>query len=306
MFTKIFKNITNKKNSDDQLPEPEQQSSNVRVIGARSSGKTTYMAALARWPNADPTISAVQTVIPINENGEKLIELAKNILEQGDRLEPTPLVADVYEVKDYSIQIVLKQNFSRRRNKLVNLNINCKDYSGEFFEDILHQTGTPLLENYLNDCLEAEGIMLLLDGLAHRQDSQYANGLEKFLMELDRAEIGGRERRIALVLTKCEQPELWVNRHQPYKIAKARFPEVVRKLNVWEQSGPGSIEYFTVSAFGMVGERYPAPNMTGLSRTREGIKTSVLKYPQRWKPFGLVAPIYWLCTGERNEQLDLE
>lgn len=59
---------------------------NIFVIGSRSSGKTTYMAALARWPGTDPSTSSVQTVTPIHEDGEALITKAKNILEQGEQL----------------------------------------------------------------------------------------------------------------------------------------------------------------------------------------------------------------------------
>ena len=296
----------------NMLPEPAQLSATVRVIGDRKSGKTTYMAALARWPGADPATSPVQTVTAINDDGEELITKAKNILEQGEQLEATALDANVYDVKDYGLQIVLKDQFSLRRLKtsigssLVRLNINCKDYSGEFFQDVLYQSGTQLLQDYLEDCVQASGIMLLLDGLANRKDTEYANGLDKFLIELDRAETGVRKRRIALVITKCEQPELWVNQHQPKQVATARFPEVMRKLQTWEQSGPGSVDCFISSAFGMLGERYPEPNMKRIRRDREGIKESVLKNPQRWKPFGLVAPIYWLCTGERHKKLERE
>ncbi|NEQ62173.1 MAG: hypothetical protein F6K53_34120 [Moorea sp. SIO4A1] len=286
------------------LPKPAQLSASVRVIGDRKSGKTTYMAALARWPGADPSTSPVQTVTPINEDGEALIAKAKNLLEQGEQLEGTPLDANVDEVKDYSIEIVLKDQCSWQRLK--RLNINCKDYSGEFFQDVLYQSGTPLLRDYLEDAVQANGIMLLLDGLAHRKDREYANGLDKFLIALDRAETGVIHRRIALVLTKCEQPELWVNRHQPKYVANARFPEVMKRLQAWEQSGPGSIDCFTTSAFGMLGERHPEPNMRRISRDREGIKESILKNPQGWKPFGLVAPIYWLCTGQRHRKLDQE
>ena len=42
-----------KKNKITGLPEPRQSSAVLRVIGDRGSGKTAYMASLARWPNAD-------------------------------------------------------------------------------------------------------------------------------------------------------------------------------------------------------------------------------------------------------------
>ncbi len=280
----------------------------LRVIGDRSSGKTTYMASLARWPNADPA-SPVQAVTPINEEGSELVDQAQTLLEQGLQLEPSNLDASASDVKDYTLSITLKGQFSWKNprasfnSQLINLVISCKDYSGEFFTDLIHQTSAPRLENYLEDCLQATGIMLLVDGTLFRKDSQYASGVDKFLMALDRTDIGGEKRRIALVLNKCEQTELWVNRYKPAYLASARFPQVHRKLQAWQQLGAGQVDYFTTSAFGMLGTRFQEPNSKQLSQGNNGV-ASIIKDPKRWKPFGLVAPIYWLCTGERHKELD--
>lgn len=282
------------------LSEPIQSNAVVRIIGDRASGKTTYMASLARWPNADAS-SPVQTVTPINEEGSQLVEKAQNILEQGLELEPTRLNASALDVNDYTLTIALKS--ARVGSSQLTLNISCKDYAGEFFTDLLHQAGNPQLEDYLEDCLQATGIMFLIDGTTYRKDSEYANGLDKFLIAVDRTEIIAAKRRIAVVLTKCEQPDLWINRHQPAYLASARFPQVSRKLQSWQQMGAGSVDYFTTSAFGMLGTRFQEPNSKQLSRGRDGT-TSVLKDPKRWRPFGLVAPIYWLCTGDRHKELD--
>ena len=59
--------------------------------------------------------------------------------------------------------------------------VSCKDYSGEFFSDLLYQQGTALLKSYLNDCLEANSILFLIDGIAYKKDTEYSRGLEKFL-----------------------------------------------------------------------------------------------------------------------------
>lgn len=275
------------------------QNATIRLIGDRLSGKTVYMAALAYWPNADPN-SIVQMVSPIGEGGDELIAKAQNILEQGLQLEATQLEQSADDIKDYAITITLKQRFSQN---FVKLNINSKDYAGEFFRDLLHKTGNPILQNYLEDCLQSQGVLFLLDGTTHRKDLEYSQGLEKFLMAIDRVGLGGVKRRIALVLTKCEQPELWVNRHQPRKLAQMRFPKVQRILNTWEDMGSGEADCFATSAFGMLGTRYPEPNTRQLQRSRDGT-VSVLKDPKRWRPFGLVAPIYWLCTGKRHQQLE--
>ncbi|WP_066381219.1 MULTISPECIES: TRAFAC clade GTPase domain-containing protein [unclassified Anabaena] len=279
--------------------ESQQRNAVLRVIGDRGSGKTAYMASLARWPNADPT-SPVQTVIPVGEAGEELISKAQNILEQGLQLEPTDLTANTADINDYTLRITLKANIG---SQLVNLNISSKDYSGEFFSDLLYQAGNPQLQEYLEDCSLATGIMFLADGSSRGKDGEYANGLDKFLTLLDRTDLELDKRRIAFVLTKCEQPELWINRHRPGFLAEARFPQVHRKLQAWQQIGSGSVEYFTTSAFGMLGNNFPEPNVQLLKRDRGGV-TAVIKEPKRWRPFGLVAPIYWLCTGDRHKELD--
>lgn len=294
--------------TQDGAGDSAQSSAVIRVIGDRAAGKTTYMASLARWPNADSD-SPVQSVMPINDESEELVEKARNILEQGLELEPTPLEATVSEVRDYSLSITLKDQFSQRKirlssnSSLLTLNISCKDYAGEFFADLLHHSAAPKLKDYLEDCLEATGIMFLVDGISNRKDAEYANGLNKLMAEIDRTMLDARKRRIALVLTKCEQSELWVNRHRPTFLASARFPLVYKQLQSWQQMGAGSIDCFTTSAFGMLGSHYPKPNAERLSRGQRGV-TSVIKDPKRWKPFGLVAPIYWLCTGNRHQELD--
>ena len=275
----------------------------LRIIGDRGSGKTAYLASLAYWPNASPE-SSVKNITPIGEEAQELIDKAREILEQGLELEATDLNADINEVKDYSLSINLKDRFSwlEGSKKSVQLNISCKDYAGEFFSDLIYKNGDPKLEDYLEDCCLATGLLMLVDGTSHRKDKEFARGMEKLLMEIDRSDIEMQRRRIALVLSKCEQSELWVNRHRPRKVA-ARFPKLSAQLENWSKFGGGTVEYFTSSAFGIVGQQYPEPNSKRLRRSRHGTN-SVIKNSKLWRPFGLVSPIYWLCTGKRHSELD--
>ncbi|HEY9706348.1 MAG TPA: hypothetical protein V6C58_28185, partial [Allocoleopsis sp.] len=262
----------------------KQLGSSVRVIGDRGSGKTGYMAALVRWPNASET-SAVKSINPFNDEGKELITKAQNILEQGDSLSPTPLDTDVDQVKDYGITIVLKEQFNWELNKLIQLNINCKDYAGEFFSDLLYRRGDILLEKYIEDCVLADGLLLMLDGLGYRKDANYAQGLGNLLQELDHyGQINQMRRRIALVVTKCEQPQLWVNRHNPKLILEARFPQTLTRLQQWQNKGEKEIDFFCTSAFGMLGKDFPEPNMKIEARDHGGIKQSCLKNARLWKP----------------------
>jgi len=299
-------------NNSSQSPQTNNgtnASATIRVVGDRASGKTAYMAALARWPNASVN-SPVQTIIPINEDGETLAAMAQNILEQGLEMPPSVISDNVMDLKDYQLRIVLKGAFSWRSPsfkgsaKQVTLDINCKDYAGEFFSDLLNKSGDSVLNDYLDDCMQASGIMLLIDGTS-RKYQDIASSIDKFLVALDRNDLGGSKRRVALVVTKCEQPDLWINRQRPQDITRAISPQVLKRLQAWQQSGAGSVEYFSASAFGMLGTNTPAPNFTKIRASRDGL-AAVIKDPRRWRPFGLVAPIYWLCTGARHKDLDGE
>lgn len=305
----MFEWLRNSSPSPQTNSRNTSESATIRVVGDRASGKTAYMAALARWPNANLN-SPVETVIPINEDGDTLVTIAQNLLEQGLEIPPTGISDNVMDLKDYQLRIVLKAAFSWRNPKLngsnqqVTLDVNCKDYSGEFFSDLLNKVGDPVLNDYLDDCLQASGIMLLIDGTSRRYQD-IAASIDKFLVALDRNDLGGSKRRIAVVVTKCEQPELWVNRQKARDIVSAISPQVLKRLQAWQQSGAGSVEYFSASAFGMLGTNMPAPNFTKVKASREGL-AAVIRDPRRWRPFGLVAPIYWLCTGERHKALDGE
>ncbi|MFM7371194.1 MAG: hypothetical protein ACKO2Z_26075, partial [Sphaerospermopsis kisseleviana] len=59
-----------------------------RVIGPRRSGKTAFMAALARWPNAKSD-SPIVSVDPYNDEAGELINIAQDILEDGKELAGT-------------------------------------------------------------------------------------------------------------------------------------------------------------------------------------------------------------------------
>lgn len=282
--------------------QEENLSGVLRAIGDRGSGKTTYMAALARWPYTNPA-SPVETVKALNKDGEYLIQQAQKVLEQGLELPQTILKQDVLEMKDYGLRIVLKKSLGQ---KTINLDINCKDYPGEFFRDLLHdRTRDPLLRNYLEDCMLATGILLLLDGNAYQKDADYALGIDKLRVAFERAEPKQQKRRIALVMTKCELADLSINRDKPKSLNQARFKQVCKKLEAWQSSQTVSIEYFTASAFGMLGDRYPVGNSRQIKRDRDGV-ASAIQNTKRWRPFGLVSPIYWLCTGKRHPQLDWE
>ncbi|MDJ0511664.1 MAG: hypothetical protein QNJ64_20795 [Crocosphaera sp.] len=279
---------------------------NIRIIGDRKAGKTVYMASLAYWPNANKN-SPVKSVTSIGQKsaGKELLKYAQDILEQGLQLKATPLNPDIKEVKDYGLSIELKEQFRWYNliNRNLRLTISCKDYGGEFFSDLLKKSHNQLLQDYLNDCIRATGILLLVDGTAYSKDEEYAFSLEQFLNTLSQPHPEEKGRRIAFALTKCELVQLWVRRHDPRGLTQSLFPNMKKKLETWQTQNLGVVDYFTVSSFGTLGKDNSEPNTKIIKPNREGT-TSVIKDTRKWRPFGLVSPIYWLSTGQRHKALD--
>ncbi|ACK64660.1 hypothetical protein PCC8801_0570 [Rippkaea orientalis PCC 8801] len=282
---------------------------NIRVVGDRYSGKTVYMASLAYWPNVNSE-SPLQSVTSFGdqETSQELFNCAQNILKEGLKLNPKNIDDFcVDQIKDYGLKISLKNYFSEKlsqnRSDFIEFTINCKDYSGEFFRDVIYKSNDPFLKDYLEDFQLADGLLLLVDGTSYRKDQQYAKGLEKFLLYLNQTKLHNPKRRIAFVLNKCELSELWMSRHQPRELVAKRFPQMMATLENWSDQGLGEVEYFTASAFGTLGNDYYQPNTKILAQAHQGT-FYMIRHLEKWRPFGLVSPIYWLCTGERHEALD--
>ncbi len=323
IFKKLFKGLIKKivqflnwlflgKSKQKNPPPTAPLNPQIRTIGDRRSGKTTYIAALAYWPNAKPN-SPVQTIEPIDDNAKKLIAKAQNILEQGEEFQGTNL-QNIDEVEDYVLQISLKKEFTPRflssnqdPSSSLTITIYCKDYSGEFFSDLINDPTRDILEEYLEDCSQADGIILLIDGTSFRRDRDFARGIEEFFRRLDQIDETGtrKQRRVAMVFNKCEQPELWIQSDRPRQLAESRFPKVLKALENWEERGYIVVDYFAASAFGMLGSFKLEPNVKNIQRDNLGVK-SIIQKPKQWRPFGLVAPLYWLASGHRHPQLELD
>ncbi|OCR02014.1 hypothetical protein BCD67_07500 [Oscillatoriales cyanobacterium USR001] len=300
-----WRELCKKIETDEEQSSEQHYSATLRFIGDRIAGKSTYLASLVRWPNSDPSTSPVQTVTPINDDAKELFRAAKNILEQGDSLPPT--YYDCCDQQDYFIQIVLKKQFPSKSfkqtiiNQLITMNINCKEYMGELFNYLLDDSSSIFVEEHLQDCLIADGLLLLIDYF-NSKDDEYAISLDILIRGITRLEVTPKKRRIAFIFTKCDLPELWLNRTYPRKLASTRFPQVYKRLESLQQLGSYTVDYFTTSSFGMIGTQFLEPNSIFDYNNQY---FSVLKDPKYWKPFGLVSPIFWLCTGNRYHELDI-
>jgi hypothetical protein len=53
----------------------------------------------------------------------------------------------------------------------------------------------------------------------------------------------------------------------------------------------------------MIGSQYPEAIAKYVGDSE--MRFAVIKNPRVWRPFGLIEPLYWLCTGKRNPDLEL-
>lgn len=278
----------------------------IRIIGARSAGKTTYLSALARYPNARQD-SPIQNIHPFNESAAKLISMATDILENGLSLAPTRK-EEINNVPTYTFLIELKSNIFSRKN--LRFQISLREYCGEIIKDLLYDTDIAnyTLRTYLDDCAEASGILLLIDGTS-REDDLYAQAFTHLQIELNERLISRNRRlrnyRIAVAFTKAEQAEVWVYRHNIKEFINLHFPQMQSTLSAWAKIWGCPVNHFFCSAFGMKGYP-PQPNIKAQNRDNSGV-SGIIANPSVWRPFGLVAPIYWLHTGKDNQKLrDIE
>ncbi|WP_013321024.1 serine/threonine-protein kinase [Gloeothece verrucosa] len=285
-------------------------SARFSLIGDRNVGKTTYLAALANLQNTSSSI--IQSVVPVNSDGYSLIDLAQNIIAQGLLLEPTRF-NNIDEMNHYSlsIRVFLKKQFSWKNllniflsNTNFELNILCKDYAGEFFSGFIdrREYNSLIFQDYIADILDSQSLILFIDSQS-RQDEKDARTIYEFFKSIDTMH-KGLLKKIAVILAKSDLLKIQLNKYAPDEIVSSRFPQIYKQLQTWKNRG-NQVEYFYSSAFGFLDQHFYEPNSVILSRSEYGV-TSIIKDPARWKPFGLVSPIYWLCTGKRYKELDFE
>ncbi|MCP2730915.1 hypothetical protein [Limnofasciculus baicalensis] len=278
----------------------------IRVIGPRASGKTTFLATLAYWPYTDGRYP-ITSVQPMNDETVHLVDTARNILESGSQLEATNF--GWHGSSYYNLLINLKPSLCQDplfwlRQQYLSFSLSCIDYSGELIERLNTNSTDDISISFLDDCALSSGLLLLIDATCRSSDSYYAKAFRILGQELNyRWRKGNRNLknyRIAIVFSKFDQPEAWEHRNNLEKFININFPRTHNVFNNWYRTCGLSVTYFACSAFGMKGEP-PAPNV--LVEEGFGAKNGVLADPSKWQPFGLVAPVYWLCTGKNNSWL---
>jgi len=275
----------------------------IRIIGGRNSGKTTYMAALAYWPNKDNN-SPIQSIEPFDSETQKLCDMAQNLLENGQQLPPTR----PDQPRLYTLIITLKPSLSnpiaRITGRNLRLEVSCQDYAGELLTLLRNQLNEQVVINYLDDCAIATGILLLVDGSSHGLDREYSQALQNMKRELDYRfssnKRNKKEYRIAWVFSKAEQAGVWIHRNDIQEFKNLKFPETQKVLNQWSKEWNCQTASFFCSAFGFMGNN--RPNVKVINRGKEGV-SAVIDQARYWQPVGLIEPIYWLHTGKGDARL---
>jgi GTPase SAR1 family protein len=279
----------------------------IRIIGDRGAGKTTFMTALSSLSQKNNEIPF--EVLLQGDESQQLLHHAENILMQGSQLEPT-FPDRLEEMPLYHFRISFKPSLFRQLlpaigGKTIEMDISFREYPGEIFNDLRNNgQDRKIYSDYFDDCASVSKLLLLIDGTG-RDDKGYKESFirlsEEIANRLDNQKEVLKQYRIAVVISKCEDPSLWVNRHEPQELMSLKFWETHNFFQRWSQSWGCEMDYFACSSLGVIGNP-PRPNFIVFHRNERG-SIGGIKNPQEWKPFGLLAPIYWLHTGKHDPRL---
>ena len=266
-------------------------------IGSSASRLSTYLATLAYHQKHQVKSKKFLScqVTPISADARQLSDQAENILKEQVMLEAGKLYHSFCQHPFYSFTITLeiKGLFWAKNTEEVSFGIY--DMPDNLLRDIKEFSSSHSFTEYYDDLFsDIGGYFLPIDGTSHREDEVYAKSLEKFTTDLTQRNPQGCP--IAFAVTKCDLSELWVNRDDPRGMVQRRFPKMYEILENWTQENKGKVEYFTTSSFGVFG-KYCEPNSIIQSKSKGGTM-AVIRNPKEWQPFGLIEPLYWLCTGK--------
>ncbi len=263
---------------------------NIVVIGPRNSGKTTYLAGLSYLPKLieEQKKKTILKIQPLNDDAIELQKKAENIIRQGVSLNPT-LPGQVIELPSYSFQIQIKKEL---------IHLVVKDYAGELFDALDASSMNKDHEEHWEECFmkDKQGCLLLLTEWQKYNDREYSQKIKSFTKLLDYYQRNDNF-RLVVAMSKCERGELWPGRIEPnIDIFEAHLPKTKSVLQ--NNIAPENLEFYALSTFGVLdGHRDPRPNR--IDEAGAYGTASVLREPDVWKPYNLIAPLYWLSTGKR-------
>ncbi|MDJ1185884.1 hypothetical protein, partial [Roseofilum casamattae] len=200
--------------------------SSISIIGTRTCGKTTYLAALARFPHQDkyPGLE----VNPIGSDAEELIDMADSIIRQGQAIPGNPREESR---RDYEFDIKIPKLTESIR-------LLVKDSAGELFDDLpLKREQWPSdLRDFVEELCQATGWIVITDWIKGADTRIYKPALQNLLKELNFKETNNKDmlrKRIAVVMSKCERGEAWTGRLDPGEdLFRLRMPATYKELQL--------------------------------------------------------------------------
>jgi hypothetical protein len=282
----------------------------IVVLGPRSVGKTTYVTALVHLAGKSQGNTAFYHIkYSSGEDSEELKKWANDQLLKGKPFERTDR-KDVFTIPSYDLCLEFKQSqkWSKKPRPGLSVNFLFEDYDGEIFEELSGKLPDRLtgnddsLESFMKKCLmpEVQGCLILLDhcmddpdpstGQDKDWDTFYQQCMKGFYQQVSNHQ-RGNDLRVAVALSKCERGEIWPSRLEPeLDIFRRRLPNT---HNFLRQNFP-QLSFYALSAFGVREQ----PEDLRPNRKSSLDRSDTLVDPQKWQPYGLVSPLYWLCTGQ--------
>ena len=168
----------NSQNKPTILKKQQSVGNDIRIIGSRKSGKTTYLASLLRLPEELKKQFPGLEVTATSDDAEELIGKAKNILEKGAVFAGNDIGDEPYF--SFNIKIPTTKNSPE-----ITLGLNVKDYAGETFECAAIPHRASEFQEYVEDWLTAKSWMIMLTDWDASNDAKlYAPSLNRLLTEL--------------------------------------------------------------------------------------------------------------------------
>jgi hypothetical protein len=278
----------------------------IHLIGPRAAGKTTYLSTLTYFPQKkflSNTYQGLNVSYDQGSDAEKLARMAEDIIKPGANLAPSARL----NVEDLPY-FYLRMNIPTiQGTPAANLEITFRDLAGEIFEDFSIEHKWEKVEPYLDDLFTAPSWMIMLTDWQPGRDTRlYKPAFEKLCQEIsEREEINPeiKNLRIAVVMSKCERGEIWPGRLEPDEdLFKVRLPKTYDFLNRRFPEYTNRLKFFACSSFGVLNasreEFDPRPNRQIPDVGAPSEYTAILRDAHKWRPYGLISPIYWLSTGK--------
>ncbi len=281
---------------------------NIAIIGPRPSGKFTYLASFAYFTNMVKN-SPIKCIIS-NPETKDLIRETQDVLMKQRNFKAMSAVQSIFEYPYYYFSLSIKNKLYLNPFKNTKIKSQgefscaCRPLPGEFFDAVGNKSPedryTERTLDFIKDLtVTYKAIILLADSNLPEKDEIIANTLNNIQPYI----LPENQQRIALVFSMFETPKLQQYRNDIENFAEMFFPRTVNALDDLIEYKNCDIAYFACSAFGFLEEDGQlVPNVQYYGE-EDWSHFGVIKDPKRWKPFGVVAPIYWSLTGEHDKRL---